>query len=194
MFEKPPKHKNLKEIFMSFNYKLKLLIAFLVVFGMAYICSSSKDDKKEDTKKEDVKKEDTKKEDIKKEDTRSSTDDSKKESSSIAGGKLYFVEEYRNGKEIGNSDVFTIPSSGGYLTVMIKLDKPIGVGKVDLRISKRTGGSEKIVETIPFDVQPDWDYIHFDEVTFKSAGMHRVTLLKPDGTPIASGDVEIKYR
>ena len=107
---------------------------------------------------------------------------------------MYFCEEYRNGKEIGVSDVFTIPSGGGYLTVMIKLDDPIGVGKVDLRISKKTGGSEKIVETIPFDVQPDWDYIHFDEITFHSAGKHRVTLLKPDGTPIASGDVNIKYR
>lgn len=174
---------------MSVNYKLKLIIAFLVVFGMAYVCSSSKDDSKKETTKEDTKKEDTKKEDTKKEETTKSDD-----KESVAGGSLYFCEEYRGGKEIGVSDVFTIPRAGGYLTVMIKLDKPIGVGKVDLRISKKTDGSEKIVETVPFDVQPDWDYIHFDEVTFHTAGMHRVTLLKPDGTPIAAGDVEIKYR
>jgi len=78
--------------------------------------------------------------------------------------------------------------------VMIRLDKPIGVGKVELRISRKTGGSEEIIETLPFDVQPDWDYIHFDEITFRKAGIHKVTLLKPDGTPIASGEVEIKYR
>jgi hypothetical protein len=170
---------------MSNNYKFKLLISVLVIFGLAFICSSNKEtttDKKEDTKKEETKKEETK------------TEDTKKETTTIAGGKLYFCEEYRNGKEIGVSDEFTIPSGGGYLTVMIKLDKPIGVGKVDLRISRKTGGTEKIVETIPFDVQPDWDYIHFDEVTFKSSGTHKVTLLKPDGTPVASGEVDIRYR
>jgi hypothetical protein len=167
---------------MALNYnKFKFIIAILVILGIGVACSSKKDSTKEDTKKETTKEE-------------TKTDDSQNESSSISGGKLYFCEEYRNGKEIGVSDVFTIPSGGGYLTVMIKLDDPIGVGKVDLRISKKTGGSEKIVETIPFDVQPDWDYIHFDEITFHSAGKHRVTLLKPDGTPIASGDVNIKYR
>lgn len=171
---------------MSFNYNnLKFIIALFVIFAIAVACGSKKDssDKKEDTKKEETTKEETKKEETTKEETKTSS-----------GNRLYFCEEYRNGKEIGVSDVFTIPSSGGYLTVMIKLDEPIGVGKVDLRISKKTGGSEKIVETIPFDVQPDWDYIHFDEITFKSAGLHRVTLLKPDGTPIASGDITIKYR
>jgi hypothetical protein len=168
---------------MVFNYnKFKFIIALFVILGVVLACGSKKESTKEETKKEDTKEEETKKEETK-------TDES-----SVSGGKLYFCEEYTNGKEIGVSDVFTIPSGGGYLTVMIKLDKPIGVGKVDLRISKKTGGSEKIIETIPFDVQPDWDYIHFDEITFHSSGMHRVTLLKPDGTPIASGDVEIKYR
>ncbi len=166
---------------MSFNYnKLKFFIALFVIFGIAVSCGSKKDttEKKEETKKEETTKEET----------------TKEETTTSSGNRLYFCEEYRNGREIGVSDVFTIPSGGGYLTVMIKLEEPIGVGKVDLRISKKTGGSEKIVETIPFDVQPDWDYIHFDEITFRSAGMHRVTLLKPDGTPIASGDIQIKYR
>lgn len=163
---------------MAFNYnKFKFIIAILVILGIGIACSSKKDtSKKEETTKEDTKTEDT------------------DEESTVSGGKLYFCEEYRNGKEVGVSDVFTIPSGGGYLTVMIKLDDPIGVGKVDLRISRKAGGSEKIIETIPFDVQPDWDYIHFDEITFHNAGKHRVTLLKPDGTPIASGDVTIKYR
>jgi hypothetical protein len=171
---------------MVFNYnKIKFIIALFVILGLALACGSKKEstDKKEDTKKEETKKEETKKEET-----------TKSDESSVTGGRLYFCEEYKDGKEIGVSDLFTIPSAGGYLTVMIKLDKPIGVGKVDLRISKKTGGTEKIIETIPFDVQPDWDYIHFDEITFHSSGMHRVTLLKPDGTPVCSGDVEIKYR
>jgi hypothetical protein len=167
---------------MLLNYKVKLLIALMVIFGLAFVCSSNKDtsEKKEETKKEETTKDETK--------------DNTKTETTTSGNKLYFCEEYTNGKEVGVSDVFTIPSAGGYLTVMIKLDKPIGVGKVDLRISRKTGDTEKIIETIPFDVQPDWDYIHFDEVTFHESGMHKVTLLKPDGTPVASGEVEIRYR
>jgi hypothetical protein len=171
---------------MSNVYKLKLVLAFLIVFGVAFVCSSSKDDKKEETKKEDTKKEETKKE------------DSKSSDMYIPGAKLYFVEEYRDGKEIGKSDVFTIEPSGGYLTVMIDLTstgKKIGVGKLDLRITKITDDGEKIMDTKSFDVQPDWDYIFFDKFyTFRSDGKYKVTALKPDGTPVATGDLRIKYR
>jgi mannitol-specific phosphotransferase system IIBC component len=77
------------------NHKLKFILAVLVMFAVGYICSSDKDDKKDDTKKEntkeDTKKEDTKKEDTKKEETTSSSSDV----------KLYFCEEYTDGKEIG---------------------------------------------------------------------------------------------
>jgi hypothetical protein len=72
--------------------------------------------------------------------------------------------------------------------------KTIGVGKLELRITK-LGGSEKIIATEKFDVQPDWDYIYFDQFhTFYSAGDYKVTALKPDGTPVASGEVTIKMR
>jgi ABC-type Zn2+ transport system substrate-binding protein/surface adhesin len=180
---------------MSKLNTLKFIIALLVTFSVAFICSSSKDDKKEDTKKEDTKKEDTKKEDTKKEDTKK--EDTKRDESST-DSKLYFVEEYRDGKEIGKSDVFTIGPNGGYMTCMIDLKpsgKKVGVGKLDLRITKITDDGEKIIDTKPFDVQPDWDYIFFDKFyTFKSAGKYKVTALKPDGTPVATGMVTIEYR
>ncbi len=170
------------------NNHLKLIIALLVMFAVGYICSSNKDDKKEDTKKEDTKKEDTKKEDTKKEDTKST---------SGGDAKVYFCEEYRGGDEIGKSDVFIIGPNGGYFTCMIDLrgtGKTIGVGKLDLRITK-LGPSEKIVATEKFDVQPDWDYIYFDKFhTFYSAGDYKVTVLKPDGTPVGAGEVTIKMR
>lgn len=174
------------------NYKLKLLISFLVLFGAAFVCSSSKDDtKKEDTKKEDTKKEDTKKEDTKSNDTKSSD-------MYIPGAKLYFVEEYRDGKEIGKADVFTIEPGGGYLTCMIDLTttgKKIAVGSLNLRITKKTDDGEKIIDTKKFDVQPEWDYIFFDKFyTFPSDGLYKITALKPDGTPVAAGEVRIKYR
>jgi hypothetical protein len=171
------------------NHKLKLIIAVLVIFAVGYICSSDKD-KKEDTKKEDTK-EDTKKEDTEKEDT-------KKEETTSSGVKLYFCEEYTGGQEIGKSDVFIIGPNGGYFTCMIDLrgtGKKIGVGKLELRITKLTGGSEKIMATEKFDVQPDWDYIYFDKFhTFYSAGDYKITAMKPDGTPVATGEVTIKMR
>ncbi len=175
------------------NHKLKFLIAILVMFAVGYVCSSNKDDKKDDTKKEDTKKEDTKKEDTKKEDTK------KEETTSSSGGdaKVYFVEEYSGGKEIGKSDEFIIGKNGGYFTCMIDLrgtGKKIGVGKLELRITK-LGSSEKILATEKFDVQPDWDYIFFDKFhTFYSAGDYKVTVLKPDGTPVGAGEVKISMR
>lgn len=187
---------------MSKLNTLKFILALLVVFSVAFICSSSKDDKKDDTKKEDTKKEDTKKDDTKKDDSKKDdtkkTDDTKKSDDNTGGNKLYFCEEYKNGDEIGKSDVFTIGSGGGYMTCMIDIrpsGKKIGVGKLDLRITKLTDDGEKIIDTKPFDVQPDWDYIFFDKFyTFKSAGDYKITALKPDGTPVANGKVTIKYR
>ena len=106
---------------------------------------------------------------------------------------LYFCEEYKEGQEVGLSDVFIISKSGGYLTVMFKSDEPIGVKEVDLKVYKVTDGVEKIMETHPFDVEPDWDYIHFDEITFKTAGKYKVTLVTKAGYSIVSGYVKIKY-
>ncbi len=179
------------------NHKLKLLIALMVMFAFGYVCSSDKKDDKKEDKKEDTKKEDTKKEDTKKEDDSRKTDDSKKESSGSDDVKLYFCEEYTGGKEIGKSDEFIIGKNGGYFTCMIDLrgtGKKIGVGKLELRITK-LGGSEKIIATEKFDVQPDWDYIFFDKFhTFYSAGDYKVTAMKPDGTPVATGEVKISMK
>ena len=179
------------------NHKLKLLIALMVMFAFGYVCSSDKKDDKKEDKKEDTKKEDTKKEDTKKEDDSRKTDDTKKESSGSNDVTLYFCEEYTGGKEIGKSDEFIIGKNGGYFTCMIDMrgtGKKIGVGKLELRITK-LGGSEKIIATEKFDVQPDWDYIFFDKFhTFYSAGDYKVTALKPDGTPVATGEVKITMK
>ncbi|MBZ0203856.1 MAG: hypothetical protein IT281_00470 [Ignavibacteria bacterium] len=176
------------------NNNLKLVLALLVMFAVGYVCSSDKDKDKKEDKKEDTKKEDTKKEDTKKEDK---TDTKENTSSGSDEAQLYFCEEYTGGKEVGKSDEFIIGKNGGYFTCMINLKgtgKKIGVGKLELRITKLDGG-EKIIATEKFDVQPDWDYIFFDKFhTFYSAGNYKVTALKPDGTPVASGEVKISMR
>lgn len=103
----------------------------------------------------------------------------------LAGGdKLYFCEKYTT-KEIGEGKKFP----AGKITVMLKLTKEIGVTSVDINVTDVASG--KPVETFPFTVQSNWDYIHFDDVEFPDAGKYKVSCLKKDGTVIASNEVEI---
>ncbi len=169
----------------KFTGKLNFFVAIFIALALVLSCSKLKDSDKE-TKKEESK-EETKK------------DESKKETKSE--GKLYFCEQYKNGEEIGVSKRFTT----GWLTVMVDLrpaGKTFGTGKVDLRISKIKDEdgreiSEKIIKTVPFSVQADWDYTYFedhDNIKFKTPGTYRVVCQKVDGTPIVSGEVEIISR
>jgi hypothetical protein len=102
----------------------------------------------------------------------------------IQGDKLYFCEKYTT-KEIGEASKFPV----GPVTVMLKLKKPIGVTSVDINVTDLS--TNKPVDTFPFTVQSDWDYIHFDDVEFGTPGKYKVSCLKKDGTVIASGEIEI---
>jgi hypothetical protein len=102
----------------------------------------------------------------------------------MPGDKLYFCEKYTS-KEVGEGTKFP----AGAVTVMLKLSKPIGVTSVDINVTDLS--SNKPVDTFPFTVQSDWDYIHFDDVEFSNPGKYKVSCLKKDGTVIASGEVEI---
>jgi hypothetical protein len=160
------------------NYKINFILALFIGIAVILACGDKKDDssEKEETKKEETKKEETKKE------------------TTSTGGRLYFCEDYIDGEEIGVSERFT----PGWLTVMVKTDEPLGVGKVELRIVRiRKDGTEKIMDTVPFDVQADWDYTYFQDkkrIAFKSPGDYKVTLQKVDGSPIVSGEVTVVPR
>lgn len=112
--------------------------------------------------------------------------------------RLYFCEEYKNGEEIGVSDTFT----PGWLTVMVDFrpaNETIDTKEVEIRILKIKDASgrkipEKFIDTVPFDVQPDWDYIFFEDqenLVFQTPGTYKVILQKTDGTPILEGFVKI---
>jgi hypothetical protein len=102
----------------------------------------------------------------------------------LQGDRLYFCERYVT-KEIGEGSKF----KAGEVTVMVKLKNPIGESAVDLNITDVASG--KVVDTVPFNVQSSWDYIHFDNVEFKEPGKYKVSCLKKDGSVIATGEVEI---
>lgn len=167
----------------KFTGKFNFFVAIFIAITLVLSCSKLKDSDKEKVK--DDSKEETKKEETKKE-------------TKTSEGKLYFCEQYRNGEEIGVSKRFT----PGWLTVMVDLrpaGKTLGTGKVELRISKikdEDGNeiSEKIMKTVPFSVQSDWDYTYFEDhenIKFKTPGTYRVVCQKVDGTPIVSGEVEV---
>jgi hypothetical protein len=102
----------------------------------------------------------------------------------LSGDRLYFCERYVT-KEIGEDTKF----KAGKVTVMVKLQNPIGEKEVDINITDLATG--KVVKTEPFTVQSSWDYIHFDDVEFKDKGKFRVSCLKKSGDVIVTGEVEI---
>lgn len=105
------------------------------------------------------------------------------------GDRLYFCERYDPvDGEINESDKFTT----GSLTVMVKLSEPIGVTDVDINVTDLE--TDKVVDTFPYTVTTDMDYIYFDGVTFDEPGKYKVSCLKEDGTVIVSGEVEIIER
>jgi hypothetical protein len=116
---------------------------------------------------------------------------------SFAQNKLYFCEQYKDGEEIGVSDKFTT----GWLTVMVDLRpsfEVINADKVELKIIKIKDSIgnyvDETIDIVPFDVDPDWDYIYFtdyDRVAFNSEGLYEVVCQRKDGSFIASGIIEI---
>jgi len=106
---------------------------------------------------------------------------------------LYFCKDYKDAEEVGVAKTFTIPKTGGDLTVMVRLEKPIHTDKVDVVLYKLTNGDEQLVETKPWDVEKDWDYIYFSYLTFKSEGKFRVAVLRKNGLEVVSGFVNIKF-
>lgn len=103
------------------------------------------------------------------------------------GDKLYFCENYIPSTDdcVGESSKYTT----GTLTVMAKLEKPIGVRNVNINITDKSSG--EAIDTYPYTVSTDMDYIYFDGVNFKEPGNYKVSLLKEDGTVVVSNEIEI---
>jgi hypothetical protein len=104
---------------------------------------------------------------------------------------LYFCEEYKDSKEIGNADEFYLPEKGGTITVMLRTKKPVGVAEIFLQIEKDVAGMRENISKEPFDVQASWDYIFFADIFFPEPGKYRVMAVKKNGDMIASGYVRM---
>lgn len=160
------------------------VLALFVSISLMLACGSKKETTSE---KETTKKEETK--------TESKTE-TKTESSNTgtSSNQLYFVEQYTSdGQEIGKSTKFFIKKKGGYITAMLRTAQPVGVGSVDVRLERESLDGSEIIDTQPYDVSPEKSYFFFDKITFYKSGDYKVTVFKKDGTPIASGTVEIEF-
>lgn len=109
--------------------------------------------------------------------------------SSSSDNQLYFCESYDTGKgEINKSDKFTT----GSLTVIVNCQgkkQKLGVSEVDLKITDLS--NNEVIATAPFTVNPDLEYVYFNNVAFNAPGKYKVSCDKKDGSTIASGQVEI---
>lgn len=106
--------------------------------------------------------------------------------------KLYFCEKYENGKTVGVSDKFCITEDGGYLTVMLKLNQPIGLKKVIIDTSINIESQLNSISAMEFTIQPDWIFIHFDKIPFHNTGVHIITVYDEKMNIIASNIVHIQ--
>ncbi len=106
------------------------------------------------------------------------------------GSKLYFCEEYSVERDecLGKAKRYT----QGALTVMVDLrseKKTLGVSDVNINITNLKTG--EVEETFGFETSPTSDYVYFNNVKFLRSGKFRVSALKPDGTVIATNEIEI---
>ena len=110
---------------------------------------------------------------------------------SLKNDSLYFCEEYKDSKEIGNSDEFYLPEKGGTITVMLRTVKAIGVVSVSILIEKDVAGMREKISAEPFDIETHWDYIFFSDVFFPEPGKYKVSAVKKNGDVIASAYVRM---
>jgi len=104
--------------------------------------------------------------------------------------KLYFCEEYVLSSD--DCEGKSTKYSPGRLTVMVDVrpsKKKLGVESVNINVTDLKNG--EVVETFPFDTKSDMDYVYFEGVNFKNPGKYKVSALKPDGTVIATNEIEI---
>lgn len=179
---------------------LVLIIVGVFVLGGIYVASLFNEEnedpvvteKKEKTEKIEPRKTKKSEEETKVKDNYDS------ESKGIRGAKLYFCEDYSGGKEVNVSSRFTT----GWLTVMVDLRPAkveIGVKSVYLEIVKIKNADgeiipEKFIKSIDFNVEPDFDYIYFQnkkELKFDSPGTYRVSLFTSKDKFITSNTIEI---
>jgi len=103
---------------------------------------------------------------------------------------LYFCVNYDSEVgEIDCSDRFTT----GNITVVALLKSAIYYTKLTVQIDKYNPreATFEYYDAWEFDVDPDMDYIYFNDINFQDKGIFRVFLVDPEENTITSSLIEI---
>lgn len=116
-------------------------------------------------------------------------------SQSLKAQSLYFCESVdKDGYPIGESTVFNIPSSGGYLNMLVRLPYSLDVTSVRYEIYKvDRSGNESYDNTIYQDTERSWVWF-WKQVTFYQTGTYNVYVYDPSNYLLTSGTIKINYR
>lgn len=103
---------------------------------------------------------------------------------------MYFCEGVdSDGEPINSSTTFNIPSSGGYLYVLVHNNKAINCTKVRFEIYR----NGKYDNTINMSIKPNWDYF-YEEVTFYKSGDYDIYAYDCNDREIAYKSLRINYK
>lgn len=102
---------------------------------------------------------------------------------------VYFCEGVDDdGEPISESSVFTIPSGGGYLNVLVQLPYEIDCGEVGFEIYR----NGKYENTITIDTEYNWSWF-YKQITFYKSGKYNIEVYDYcNNEYVASGTVEIE--
>lgn len=116
--------------------------------------------------------------------------------------KLYFCEDYVDGKEINMTYTF---ANDNIVTVMVDLrpdDITFQVNKIYIAVysvdyDEDNNPSAELLGRIPFDVEPDWDFTCFkdpDNFKFTEVGSYLLACQTEDGTTYAYNILQVVDR
>ena len=108
---------------------------------------------------------------------------------------MYFCQRYDSKLgEIGIGDRFTV----GYLTIMVKCDKPMNLNNVFIEFDKYNPATKEFEYTKKFSyiISPDQSYVYFtrneeNDLRFEEPGIYRVFLLNDQEETVTSAMIEI---
>lgn len=110
--------------------------------------------------------------------------------------KIIFCEEVKNNEPVNASTSFTIPSTGGSVTIQVNNGKALKTDKLIVDIYKKpSGGSDytEFVETKRYDIETHWDRPYFS-YTFSGPGEYKFSVYNADEVWINSATVTMKLK
>ncbi len=108
--------------------------------------------------------------------------------------EVLFCEAVDKSGNVKNaSKEFTIGNDGGFIKILLKLNKAVESNNVVYDVYKVYNGKEFYDNTIRMDIKPDLTWF-FKEITFFKAGDYRVYIYDERDKLIGLGEVKIYIR